>query len=89
MNAYKYNYKTERYQKHKISDKWNCVSGQLSFDTFVNCAQCGKLVRYGYCLNSWELRDENGRCLSVCNQCNAKEYKRKLKDLERRLRKGK
>lgn len=46
-------------------------------DTVINCAQCGKEVKFGDCFTSMEIHNDAGFGFSVCEDCYDKEWHRR------------
>ena len=79
MQINKWNYKTHKYDKVNIPDKWNVIKTCLNYNKIVNCPHCGKELKFGATYTSFEFHDENGLGYGVCAKCYYKEVKRKLK----------
>ena len=51
----KWNYQKHNYDKHEVSDTWNCKTFCEDLEEIVNCAQCGKQVKHGNTYVSLEI----------------------------------
>lgn len=54
---------------YSIPPEWNCKSKSDNMDEMINCAECGKLIRYGESFSSSLIHDKNGECYCICSDC--------------------
>ena len=81
MKAFKYDWDTDQDEMIEIPDGWSCPLEPKSFDTAINCAQCGKPIRYGNSYTSLELETKGGESYWVCWPCHKREIERRQKSL--------
>jgi len=61
----------------KLHPDWHVIFYGENVDEVINCASCGKEVKYGETYTSLEqFIDDGSFGLSVCADCYAKEYAR-------------
>lgn len=65
----KWNYKSERYEKHEIPDEWNVALFENDMDKLINCADCGKKIKYGEGYTSRDIHTHIGLGYCVCKDC--------------------
>ena len=73
----KWNYRKHKYEPYKIPDNWNVKTYSEDMDELINCAQCGKKIKFGDGYTSLEVHTNLGIGYSVCDKCWDKEYLRK------------
>ena len=49
-------------------------------EEIVNCAQCGKELKYGDCYTSLEIHTDMGMGFAVCEDCYEEEWQRRKKE---------
>ncbi len=74
----KWNYKKHDYEPYKIPDDWNCKTYSEDMDEIINCARCGRTVKFGDCYTSLEIHKESGFGYGVCENCYNAEFLRKI-----------
>ena len=74
--AGKWNYKKHEYEPYKLPG--NCKTYSADMEEIVNCAQCGKKVKFGDCYTSQEIHTEYGFGYAVCKECHRKEWQRRV-----------
>ena len=60
MKLQKWNYKTHTYDEYNVPDEWNVKTYSTNMEQEINCAECGKKVKYGDCYTSLEVHTEMG-----------------------------
>lgn len=74
----KWNYETHQYEEYKVPSDWNVSMYETDMDKVVNCAECGKQIKYGESYTSVKIHDEAGFGYAVCYDCHCKGLKEKL-----------
>lgn len=59
-----------------IPREWRTALWNTNMNDIVNCAQCGKELKYGDCYTSRELMNGAGLGYGVCGACYQKERRR-------------
>ena len=77
MKANKWNYKRHKYNDYIIPDGWNCKTYSPDMEETINCASCGKQLKFGDSYTSLEIHNNMGFGYAVCQRCNDNEYLRK------------
>lgn len=75
----KYNPELGRYEGYVVPEEWICPLYCEDMAKIVNCAQCGKELRYGETYTSKEVHNHIGLGYGVCEECYQEEWKRKNK----------
>lgn len=84
MKAKKWNYEKHAYEDYETPEEWQCpIMAAENFDDKINCAACGKEITFGESFTSLEIHTPYGFGYSVCQDCAAEEWKRKMKFEER------
>lgn len=75
MFVKKYNKERKVFERVEIPDDWKCVTFKELLNTTINCANCGKIVKYADTYISREIFKGNiDSCgCSVCKECFRKE----------------
>lgn len=76
----KWNGNKKEYEDYKIPGNWNVKTYCADMDEIVNCAQCGKELKYGNTYTSMEVHTEMGFGYGVCDTCYRFELKRRFKE---------
>jgi NAD-dependent SIR2 family protein deacetylase len=66
-NVGKWNYKTHEYDEY--NPKWNLILMRHEMGELVNCAQCGKEIKFGDSYTSKEVHTHVGFGYPVCDKC--------------------
>ena len=74
----KWNYETHQYEEYKVPSDWNVSMYETDMDKVVNCAECGKQIKYGESYTSVKIHDEVGFGYAVYYDCHCKGLKEKL-----------
>ena len=77
MVLQKWNYKKHDYEDYKVPDEWNVKTYGNGMEEIINCAQCGKKLKFGDSYISLEVHTEMGFGYSVCEKCYEKEWIRR------------
>lgn len=75
----KWNYETHEYDLYETPIEWNVKCVGVDMDEIVNCAACGRELKYGDCYTSKELHTGGGIGYGVCWDCYQKEWERREK----------
>jgi hypothetical protein len=70
----KWNYEARDYDPYTIPDDWHTPLLSNDMDEVINCASCGKRVRFGECYTSKVIHAKLGFGYSVCSECHDKEW---------------
>lgn len=70
----KWNYKTHSYDDYSIPKNWNVKLFTTDMDEIVNCASCGKELKFGDAYTSKEIHNKFGLGFAVCEECYNKEW---------------
>lgn len=77
MNLNKWDYKRHMYKKHEVPDSWNCKTYSTDLEETINCASCGKELKFGDSYTSLEIHTDIGFGYGVCQRCYDNEFLRK------------
>ena len=75
----KWNWKERKYYPYEIPDDWNCPLYTDDMHETINCASCGKPLKYGDCFTSREIHSSLGMGYPVCEDCYEMEFVRERK----------
>ena len=76
----KWNPKEHKYYDYKIPNEWYSPLYVEDLDTIINCASCGKIVKFGECFTSKFIHNHVGLGYSVCYECHMNEWSRYEED---------
>ena len=71
--AQKWNPTAHKYEPYEIPDNWIVPLYTADMNMIVNCAACGKKIKYGDGYNSRLIHNSIGLAYTVCNDCMEKE----------------
>lgn len=77
MKLNKWNYETHKYDPYLVPEDWIIKMISDNMDEFINCAACGKDVKYGLTYTSLEIHDKVGFGYPVCDKCYQQEWLRR------------
>lgn len=81
----KWNYETHQYEEYKVPSDWNVSMYETDMDKVVNCAECGKQIKYGESYTSQRIYDSAGLFgYAVCRECHKSGLKERI-DHEREI----
>lgn len=63
---------------HTVPDDWNVKVYSDNVDEIINCAHCGKKLRYGDSYTSLEIQSKHGFGYCVCKDCSDRENLRQM-----------
>ena len=69
MTLRKWSYKKRVYEPYEIPDEWNVATYSDDMDKVVQCAQCGREVKFGDTYTSHEVHTKFGMGYAVCDRC--------------------
>ena len=72
----KWNYEQREYDPYKLNDDWNTPMWSEDMREIVNCAQCGREIKFGDCYTSREIHNRFGLGFPVCESCYEAEWER-------------
>ena len=72
--AKKWNRLLHRYEPYTIPEGWKCPLVSMDMDLPINCASCGKAIRFGEGFTSHVIHSDMGMGYSVCEECHEKEW---------------
>lgn len=70
----KWNFKTSTYEPYTIPTNWHTPLYTNDMDEVVNCAECGRKMKFGDCYTSLSIHDDIGFGYPVCHECYLKEW---------------
>jgi hypothetical protein len=70
--------KSPEMEIHTIPDDWNVKVYSDDVDEIINCADCGKEIRYGDSYTSLEIQSRRGFSYCVCKDCSDRENLRQM-----------
>lgn len=71
----KYNFKTKKYESYSIPKEWKTPLVCNDMNEIINCANCGRKVKYGSTYTSLKIHANVGMGYPVCQYCYKKEWK--------------
>ena len=71
----KWNDKKKAYEEYKVPNKWKCSVYEADIENIINCAGCGKEIKFGESYSSRKIHNKMGFAYGVCEECFDKEYK--------------
>ena len=69
MILQKWDYKEHNYKDYRVPDEWNVKTYGNGMEEIINCAQCGKKLKFGDSYTSLEVHTKIGFGYSVCEKC--------------------
>ena len=75
----RWDYKRQRYVPYKVPAEWNVPLVCFDMEEDVNCAACGRAIKYGDGFTSREIHTAHGIGYTVCRKCHEKELKEELR----------
>ena len=79
----RFSYKKHKYCMVIIPNEWHVSLYEDDMDNIVNCANCGKELRYGNGFTSQEYHEQQfGFGYIVCEDCHNAELKRRLEEYD-------
>ena len=72
--AKKWNIQRQQYEPHTIPESWVCPLISMDMELPVNCASCGKPMKFGDGFTSHIIHSDGGFGYSVCGACHEKEW---------------
>lgn len=85
MILQKWNWDKREYEDCEIPDDWSCKVYSEDMDEIVNCAHCGKKIRFGEGYTSMEIHTKAGWGYVVCKDCYAEEWERRDESHKHRI----
>ena len=74
----RYTPKSPEMEVHTVPDDWNVKVYSEDVDEIINCADCGKELRYGDAYTSLEIQSRKGFGYCVCKDCSDRENLRQM-----------
>lgn len=74
----KWNAEKGEYEPYSVPNNWICPLYCEDMQRVVNCASCGKIIRYGSSYTSQEIHNSMGLGYAVCQDCYFKEIQRRF-----------
>ena len=71
----KYNFRTKEYEEYSIPKEWNTPLICEDMNQLINCANCGRKLKFGSCYTSLKIHNNIGLGYPVCFNCYNKEWK--------------
>ena len=72
--AKKWNMQLRQYESFSFPASWVCPLISEDMEMPVNCASCGKAMRFGAGFTSRMIHSDGGMGYSVCEECHEKEW---------------
>lgn len=79
MNIQKWNPKKHVYESYEPNPEWKLILLSDDMDELVNCAQCGKKIKFGDSYTSKQIHNPIGLGYPVCESCYEVELKKEVK----------
>lgn len=80
MKLQRFDRREHKYKEWEVPDEWKVRTKCEDLDEKINCAQCGKEIKFGDSYTSLEVHTWVGIGYSVCEKCYNKEWIRRGKD---------
>ena len=75
----KWNYQTHQYDDYSMPEDWKVSMYETDMDKQINCAECGKPMKYGESFISQRIYDDAGLFgYAVCWDCNESGLKERV-----------
>ena len=71
----KWNDRKKEYEEYKVPNNWRCSVYEADMENIINCAGCGKEIKFGESYSSKNIHNKMGFAYSVCEECIDKEFK--------------
>lgn len=78
MKMLKWNNEKGKYELYDVPADWQCKLYEDDMNQKINCASCGKEIRFGECYTSMEIHNVWGFGYAVCPECYQKEIERRF-----------
>lgn len=79
----KYNYETKKYEEYSVPANWRVGLYSRDLEELIDCAKCGKPMKYSDKYRSLEVHTEEGKEYAVCKRCFKEEWVRKQMNITR------
>ena len=77
----KWNYQTHQYDDYSVPEDWKVSMYETDMDKQINCAECGKPMKYGESLTSQRIYDDMGMFgYAVCYDCHISGLKERMEN---------
>ena len=75
----KWNYQTHRYDDYTVPEDWKVSKYETDMEKEINCAECGKPMKYGESLTSQRIFGDSGVFgYAVCRECHESGLKERI-----------
>ena len=75
----KWNYQTHRYDDYTVPEDWKVSMYETDMEKEINCAECGKPMKYGESLTSQRIFGDSGVFgYAVCRECHESGLKERI-----------
>ena len=79
MVLQRWNFEKHEYEPFKVPDNRKIRLHCNSMTEVIDCAICGKHIRYGASYTSAAVHDYLGFGYAICRQCHTEEFEKRLK----------
>lgn len=69
----KWNYETKKYEKYTVPDNWKVKLFSTDMNEKINCAACGKSIKFSDGYPSRTIHYKHGLGYTVCQECYTKD----------------
>lgn len=73
----KWSFEYHKYEPYSVPKEWSVRMFSDDMEEEVNCADCGKVIRYGESYVSTVIHTYMGFGYAVCGECYGKEWERR------------
>ena len=81
----KWNFETHQFEEYTVPSDWNVSLYEKNMEKMVNCAECGKPIKYAQSFTSQRIYDDDGLFgYAVCRECHESGLKERI-DHEREI----
>lgn len=81
----KWDYEKHKYEEYNVPESWNCGQYSLDLESSVDCASCGKPIKFAEKYRSLEIYTDKGQEYAVCKSCFKEEWvRRQMRIIEKR-----
>lgn len=70
----KWNFAKQDYEEHIIPEEWNTPLHTDNMNEYINCAECGKVIKFGEAYTSRKIHNRFGLGYPVCESCYKEEW---------------
>lgn len=85
MKMFIWNFEKQDYEPYTVPKAWIVKTFSIDMDAVINCASCGRELKYGRSYTSRKIHTKGGFGFMVCKDCYDEEWKEELEFAKHRM----